>query len=186
MKEKIGCRVGPALWVTVLLLAGAPAIAAGAGDGCETLAQAVTLGVGDALGSGFRETYRRPPAPEVVRSCGSTAATVSGAYAATLATFGIDVDWNDGMPGNPGDVCLSHHLEQCYPEIGAGSAWLAGDPKLVVDASWAAVTAAVVRYMPLGAGSDISWFGASSLSETLAVSIRATLAVPVQAKVRSE
>lgn len=184
MIRKVKRRFRPAGW----LLAAGAGLATNAADasvavnGCAALGQAVSRGVSEALASRFygssRRDIQKPEAGSAPQSCGTTAAVTSSAFATALSTYGIEVGWNDGVPGDPGDTCLSHYLDQCYPEARSGPLAFARDGSALVDRAWMAVRAGVRRSMPFGAQSDLAWFRPAELGESLAVAVEATLAVP--------
>jgi len=186
MKKQVKGRLQPAGCLLVALagfgLAPGNTQAGSAVDGCAALRQAVSRGVGEALASRFYG-YRRPESPQPAagtpkQSCGTTTAVTSSAFTRVLRSYGIEVAWNGGMPGDPGDTCLSHYLDQCYPDVQRGPLAFATDGSLLVQRAWSAVSAGVRRSMPFGVYSDIAWFRPAELGESLAVAVDATLALP--------
>lgn len=186
MKRQARRRFLPAGWLlTAIAGAGLATDGAEAGtavDGCTALGQAVGRGVSEALASRLyvspRQDFPVFEAASAPQSCGTTAAVTSAAFARALSSYGIEVGWNDGVPGNAGDACLSHYLDQCYPETRRGSLAIAAGSRALVDRAWTAVTAGVRRSMPFGAHSDLAWFRPAELGESLAVAVDATLALP--------
>lgn len=141
-------------------------------DGCEQLANVVQSQVetvvaarqfGDSNGSRLAEV------PQGIVGCGTATAVASKAFGAAFDRFGINVEWNNGLPPDPGDYCLGHRLEQCYPD---GGGMLTGFPPGAIQDSWRAVTLSLQRQMPLGDASDIVYFSPVVLRETLATSLR--------------
>jgi len=186
MKERVMRRLRPAGGLLVALAGfGLAADGAHAGiviDGCTALGQAVSRSVGEVLESRLhgsrRPTSPRPALGSTRQSCGTTAAVTSSAFTRVLRSYGFEVGWNDGMPGNSGDVCLSHYLDQCYPDLQRGALAIAAGDGDLVSRAWTAVRAGVRRSMPFGTHSDLAWFRPAELTESLAVAVDATLALP--------
>lgn len=186
MTEQVKRRLRPGGWLLVAVTGFALAAdGAGAGiavDGCVALGQAVSRSVGEALESRLYGSPRlRSPKPTLGaarQSCGMTAAVTSSAFTKALRAYGIEVGWNDGLPGSPGDACLSHYLDQCYPDLQRGALAPVADGGAFVARAWTAVRAGVGRSMPFGTHSDLAWFRPAELTESLAVAVDATLALP--------
>lgn len=89
--------------------------------------------------------------------CIQTTRTVSKAFASAMTSIGTPVRW--GYPGiEPGDVCLSVYLDQCYPNRNR----LGGTTRF-----WSAVSKTVKQAMPYGEATDLSIFNASTLRQAL-------------------
>lgn len=141
-------------------------------DGCQQLARVVQSQVESLVATGQSAGSNgssRLAVPDSIVGCGSATAVASGAFSAAFASFGIDVDWNNGMPTDSGDYCLSQRLDQCYP---GGGGLLTAFPQSTVQNSWRAVTLSLQRQMPFGEASDIVYFSPVVLGETLATSLR--------------
>lgn len=167
----------------IMLCAAAPASqAATAGDGCEALAALVGAQVDAAIGRELFGQTARPPGIAAhatgALGCGRTAETVSRAFAERFAVYGEKVNWAD-LP-DPGDVCLSHYIDQCYPG-GGGSPLFANG---FVGGTWNSVRAAVGESMPFGRLSDLSWFRPPDLANELAGQLG--LAPPEPASARQD
>lgn len=93
--------------------------------------------------------------------CNRTAQTVSQAFTLAMSSVGIPVTWGYASV-SPGDTCLSHYLDQCYPNRGRldGS----GVP-------WMAVLKVVSRAMPDGAVTDRSVFDPTTMQRALRVAL---------------
>ena len=155
-----------------------------AGDGCAQLAAE--------LGRSLQGAYRRYrlDAPHSSRqfmvaaqivdggpvSCGTTAAVTSAAFSSAMTAYGLQLDWNNGGPGNRVDHCLGHIISECYPELSQGGlAFTAADNDFVRDA-WYAVQRGVTQHMPFGPQSDLVYFRPNLIAVTLQVSLDASLA----------
>lgn len=162
-----------------------PAQAASAtADGCDSLSAVVAYGVNDAMNgthddAGLRATHAASPGfAEPLLTCGTVAAVGSRAFSAVLRDAGLAVTWPGTprqKPAAPGSYCFGHFLDQCYPLLGdVGMAWRPVDHDFVTGA-WRGVQAALRHVMPFGTQSDIAWFRAGQLVESLAVSLDASI-----------
>lgn len=92
-----------------------------------------------------------------INICIQTTRTVSKAFASAMTSIGTPVRW--GNPGiEPGDVCLSVYLDQCYPDrtrVGGSTT------------TWNVVSKTVRQAMPYGVATDLSIFNASTMRRTL-------------------
>ena len=123
-------------------------------DGCAVLAQLVyaevTTGVWDGPGA-HRQAFHGGN-ESAVTTCNHTTRTVADAFTLAMNAVGAEIRWGYPSSGS-GDACLSHFLEQCYPER---------YPFGGVN-PWQAVSGTVLRAMPRGAASDQSVFSERAL-----------------------
>jgi len=130
-----------------------------AADGCAELAQVVhaevtsnAWGMPDLFAPALHDGGEAR-----ISICIHTTRTVSKAFASAMTSIGTPVPW--GYPGiEPGDVCLSVYLDQCYPDRSR----LGG-----TTTTWDAVSKTVEQAMPYGVATDLSIFNASALRRTL-------------------
>ncbi|MGI9236369.1 MAG: hypothetical protein ACR2QZ_03185 [Woeseiaceae bacterium] len=119
-------------------------------DGCAVLAQVVYSEVTAAVWG--TPGVASPSAGNAFRTdisiCNRTAQTVSQAFSVAMASIGSPVRW-PAPPNDPGDRCLSIHLDQCYP----GRTRLGGNSLM-----WNALSDTIRIAMPEGTASDRSIF----------------------------
>ncbi|MBT8102039.1 MAG: hypothetical protein KJO95_03660 [Gammaproteobacteria bacterium] len=133
-------------------------------DGCAVLAQLVYAEVTADAWYGPRDvlSWADAPVENAITICNQTARTVSKAYTSAMNSVGAPIDW--GYPSlDPGDVCLSGFLEQCYPD------------RYPIDAlagTWNAVSRTVQQAMPNGSGSDQSIFSTAAMRLALRSALR--------------
>lgn len=124
-------------------------------DGCALLARAVYEEVSGAATAGPHRSgpWMINPRFEDIEVCDTATRTVSKAFKLAMASEGIDVRW-DGGAVEPGDICLSAFLSQCYPNryplAGAASDLDAA----FVQRSWSIVSTSVMRAMANPYSSD--------------------------------
>jgi len=130
-----------------------------AADGCATLAKLVHAEV---TSSAWDMPNLFTPALDdagegKISICIQTTRTLSKAFTSAMTSIGAPVRW--GYPGiEPGDVCLSIDLDQCYPErTRLGSA----------RRTWDVVSKTVKQAMPYGMATDLSIFSSSTLRQAL-------------------
>lgn len=106
------------------------------------------------------------PRPPMVEACASTTQAVSAGYTKAMSRLAIEVSW--ASPDRQrGDVCLSHFLSQCYPDVNPYLAPHGSDTHQFVIGSWNAVRDTVVRSMPDGVATDVSRFSAQAFEKQL-------------------
>jgi hypothetical protein len=151
--------------------------------GCEALADAVAVGIGDIVAAGGSARpasgtlQPRPVNGKYRQSCGRTAAVASAAFSKALASYNLNVNWSEHYPIAPGDYCHSADLSRCYPGT-PSIAPAASDRTLFVRRAWQGVSAGIRQQMPFGTASDISYFQAPELATTLRISLSATVDRP--------
>ncbi len=147
--------------------------------GCQQLSSIVSDRLQDTLRRQWLDPFLWPTQQQAVPvaaaawpvSCGTTAAVTSAAFATTLASYGFDVGWNNGVPGHPDDQCLSHNIRQCYPEFRIGRMVPTAAERSFVKNAWLAVHTGVSLHMPFGPFSDLAYFESALLDATLATSL---------------
>ena len=150
--------------------------------GCAVLARWVTTSVtavardrGSSLhesGTGGR-AGRLPLASGGRYTCSATAAVASRAFGEALRGLQVDLAWG-GDWIRPGDYCLSHHLDQCYPSHRPLSPLPPPSEFAFVHQAWRGVTRALASQMPYGVAGDLSSFSDASLAAALSAELRAT------------
>ena len=124
-------------------------------DGCAVLAELVytELTVAAWYGPGDFGAWPRNPGETEITICNQTARTVSKAFTSAMTSIGTEVRW--GLPSvNPGDVCQSGFLEQCYPD------------RYPLDAphdTWGTLRKVVQQAMPFGTASDRAIFSSGAM-----------------------
>jgi len=132
-------------------------------DGCAVLADIVHAEVTAAAwyGPGAYATMLEDAGKSQITVCNQTTRTVSKAFASAMTNIGEPVRW--GYPGiEPGDVCLSIFLDQCYPDrsrVGGATG------------TWNVVSKTVKQAMPNGVATDQSIFA----STTMRLALRSAL-----------
>lgn len=176
-----------AILLCVLAYAGASAQADEAG--CAALAGWVKAGVMAAArdrGLSVHEAGnagsggRLPPLPGGRYICSATAAVSSRAFGEALRGLNVQLAWN-GDWIRPGDYCLSHHLDQCYPSHNPFSALPPPSEFAFVHQAWRSVTRALASQMPYGTQGDLSSFSYASLDTALSAELHATFGGAVRA-----
>lgn len=124
-------------------------------DGCAVLADLVHTELTAAAwyGPGDFGAWPGYPGETEMTICNQTARTVSKAFTSAMASIGAEIRWGDSSI-NPGDVCQSGFLEQCYPER---------YPKDGSNATWATLSKIVQRAMPFGTASDRATFSPGAM-----------------------
>lgn len=94
--------------------------------------------------------------------CNDTARTISKAFASAMTNLGTPVRW--GYPSiDPGDVCWSGFLDQCYPDRNR-----LGN----IANTWSVISGTVNRAMPNGIATDQSIFRPVTLRLALRSELR--------------
>lgn len=128
-------------------------------DGCAVLAELVysELTAAAWYGPGDFGAWPGNPGETDITICNQTARTVSKAFTSAMTNIGTEVRW--GLSSiNPGDVCQSGFLEQCYPE------------RYPIDApnnTWGALSKIVQQAMPFGMASDRAIFSSGAMRQAL-------------------
>ncbi len=130
-----------------------------AADGCATLAQLVHAEVTSNAWDvpNLFTPVLDDAGEEKISICIQTTRTLSKAFTSAMTSIGSPVRW--GYPGiEPGDVCLSIDLDQCYPDRSRlGS----------TTNTWDIVSKTVKQAMPYGMATDLSIFSPSTLRRSL-------------------
>ena len=138
-------------------------------DGCAELARVVYDEVQSSAlyGPGKSGPWTISPAQGDIRECSSVVETVSRAFASAMSSAGHGFRWITPLPGN-GDICLSHKLSECYPELypqlGSGSG-------LILN-SWSVVSGSVMRQMHNPHSSDTIRFRSDDLRLQMGLGLR--------------
>jgi hypothetical protein len=106
------------------------------------------------------------PRSPMVEACASTTRAVSAGYTKAMSRLAVEVTWLT-PERQRGDVCLSHFLSQCYPDVNPYLAPDGSDTHRFVVGSWNAVRDTVVRTMPDGVATDVSRFSAHAFEKQL-------------------
>lgn len=106
------------------------------------------------------------PRPAMVEACASTARAVSAGYTKAMSRLAVEVTWIT-PERQRGDVCLSHYLSQCYPNVNPYLAPHGSETYRFVVSSWTAVRDTVYRSMPDGVATDVSRFSAQAFEKQL-------------------
>ncbi|MGB5739223.1 MAG: hypothetical protein WBM54_07735 [Woeseia sp.] len=149
---------------------------------CQQLASVIEQSVSRTLQAGrgthdFHDVYAGASAGDL-QGCATATATVSRAFANAMRGMGVELLWGNGRTLDPGDYCLSHYLDQCYPRRSGLDLGYALSNDTVIAAAWATVTANVRQAMPFGVQSDIVYFDSTQLATTLTSSLDVTLRTP--------
>jgi len=145
-----------ALALTNNVRAGEPFIGV---DGCAVLAELVYSEITAAAwyGPGGFSAWPRNPGETDITICNQTARTVSKAFTSAMTTIGTEVRW--GLSSiNPGDVCESGFLEQCYPDR---------YPFDSPNDTWGTLSKIVQQAMPFGSASDRAIFSSGAMRRAL-------------------
>lgn len=171
-----------AIFVATGLTSGEAAAAPQSASGCQRLASIVGQSVASTLQSNGVYAGLHPVSKhQRSYACGTTAATASRAFSNALHGLGVAITWNHRPTIEPGDYCLSHYLDQCYPQrTGPGQVFAATNDADIATA-WATVAANLRQVMPFGTQSDIVYFQSEQLAATLTLSLDVTLRTPRQA-----
>ncbi|MGI9234485.1 MAG: hypothetical protein ACR2RD_12695 [Woeseiaceae bacterium] len=128
-------------------------------DGCAVLAQLVYSEVTAAAWQ--TQSFAIPSTGNTLRGeisvCNRTAQTVSQAFSMAMASVGSPIRW-PAPTNDPGDVCLSVYLDQCYPgrtRLGDGTV------------RWSALSNTIRIAMPEGTASDRSVFSERAMQMAL-------------------
>ena len=128
-------------------------------DGCAVLAELIYTEVTAAAWSisaiGARHAGEATRAD--VSICNRTVQTVTKAFTLAMSSVGVPVRWGAASI-SPGDTCMSHYLDQCYPNRSRLDR---------SEATWMAVLDIVSRAMPYGAVTDQSVFDSSTMQWAL-------------------
>lgn len=135
-------------------------------DGCAILAILVYTEVTHAGLQGGAGELGTWPRPGEITICNQTARRITTAYSSALRQMNIYVSWGN-PPMDSGDYCLSHDLDQCYPDRNPYMPPLSATDRAFVAESWAAVTRAVSANMQAGAFSDVVRFERKTLQRQL-------------------
>lgn len=174
-----------ALLLCALTYAGTSARADDAG--CAALADWVKTGVTAAVrdrGPGMHESGapgsagRLLPAPAGRYTCSATTKVASRAFGEALRGLSVRLAWS-GDWIRPGDYCLSHRLDQCYPSHDPSSPLPPPSEFAFVHRAWRSVTRALASQMPYGTQGDLSSFSDASLDAALSTELRAAFGRPV-------
>ena len=128
-------------------------------DGCAVLAELVYTEITAAAwyGPGDFSAWPRSPGATDITICNQTARTVSKAFTSAMTSIGKEVRW--GLPSiNPGDVCQSGFLEQCYPDR---------YPFDAPNNTWGTLSKIVQQAMPFGSASDQAIFSSEAMRRAL-------------------
>lgn len=106
------------------------------------------------------------PRPATVEACASTARAVSAGYTKAMSRLAVEVTWVTPERQH-GDMCLSHYLSQCYPNVNPYLAPYGSQTYRFVVRSWNAVRDTVYRTMPDGVATDVSRFSAQAFEKQL-------------------
>jgi hypothetical protein len=107
-------------------------------------------------------------------TCSATAAVASRAFGEALRGMNFRLAWN-GDWIRPGDYCLSHHLDQCYPSHDRFSPLPPPSEFAFVQRTWGSVTRALASQMPYGIDGDFSNFSDASLDSALSEELRTSV-----------
>lgn len=173
---------GAAIFVAILhLLVSNSTFAATQSSGaCQQLASVIEQSVARTLRLERSTLSSFASAPSSgLQGCATTAATVSRAFSSAMRGMGVELAWGSMRTLDPGDYCLSHYLDQCYPRRSGLDLGYAVSNDTLISAAWATVTANVRQSMPFGVQSDIVYFDATQLEARLSSSLDVTLRTPV-------
>lgn len=125
----------------------------------------------------------RDIAPPVARRyvCSSTTEAATRAFTEALAGLNMQVSWNLDPPLDRGDHCLSHYLDQCYPDRKPGDATLTPNRLAFVYDAWKGVRRALQSQMPRSTPGGISAFTSGSLESALSASLSRSVDGPLHA-----
>lgn len=158
--------------------------------GCAALAGWVKTGVAAAArerGLSVHESVeagsgsRLVPASAGRYTCSATTAVASRAFGEALLGLNVQLAWN-GDWIRPGDYCLSHRLDQCYPSQDPLSPLPPPSEFAFVHQAWRSVTRALASQMPYGIDGDLSSFNDASLDTVLLTELRASFDGSVRAE----
>ncbi len=98
-------------------------------------------------------------------ACDHAVETTTEAFDAAMYNLGYNIRWGTFINAGSGDVCLSHHLSQCYPfqELNDQNQWSAAETAFIMDA-WDATRSAVDSLTPFGLGGDSITFNMTDMS----------------------
>ncbi len=147
---------------------------------CPLLADAIAQSIQRVLEPGSRQaTIPVPNSADAytVAGCALTAATASRAFGEAVRATGVEVSWHGSDPLDPGDYCLSHFLDQCYPRSRPGIFAQSSIHDAWIAVAWDTVVAGLKQGMPFGAASDFVYFRPAPLADRLALSLGITLGV---------
>ena len=159
----------------ILLCASTPAGTNALADevGCSVLAGRVKAGVAAAARDSDADSFessgtdnRLMPTLSGRFTCSSTAAVASRAFGEALRGMDVRLAWN-GDWIRPGDYCLSHKLDQCYPSHDRFSPLPPPAEFAFVQRTWRGVIRALATQMPYGIDGDFSSFSDTSLDSAL-------------------
>jgi hypothetical protein len=97
----------------------------------------------------------------------------SRAFGEALRGLNVRLAWS-GDWIRPGDYCLSHRLDQCYPSHDPLSPLPPPSEFAFVHKAWRSVTRALASQMPYGTQGDLSSFSDASLDAALSAELHAT------------
>lgn len=106
------------------------------------------------------------PRPAIVDACASTAHAVSAGYTKAMSRLAVEISWVT-PDRQRGDVCHSHYLSQCNPNVNPYLAPYGSETYQFVIGSWNAVRETVYRSMPDGVATDVSRFSAQAFEKQL-------------------
>jgi hypothetical protein len=133
-------------------------------DGCQVLENAVFAAVLAASDGARRPAAGRQRSTATVR-CTDSARAVSTGFTRAMLGRNVYLGWTS-PDRQPGDMCLSADLSQCYPNRSPYVAMSAGDALFVAD-TWNAIRLAVGNTLPQGYAADTAVFAPAGLARTL-------------------
>jgi len=147
-------------------------------DGCRTLANVIEQTVSRVLRRQLpnpRGVFLLAPRQSDIFACATTAFTASRAFSRAARSAGLSISWHDNELMDPGDVCLSHYIDQCYPRLAHNPFINNALDAATISVAWDTVAAGLQQGMPFGAESDFAYFRPDGLSDSLARSLQITL-----------